>query len=79
MDVEEALIGPVAGGYEEDQEQGRAVDTWPVVEIGEEEERHDESNQVSVSFLSLWKTPKTHSGDALVGIKRSGSQLQTIR
>ena len=38
MDIEEALVGPVAGGYEEDQEEDGAIDAWPVEEVREDEE-----------------------------------------
>ncbi|KAL8735687.1 MAG: hypothetical protein Q9181_002750 [Wetmoreana brouardii] len=33
MDVEEAVVGPVAGGDEEDQEEERAVDAWSIEKI----------------------------------------------
>lgn len=34
MEIEEAMIGPVAGGEEEDEEQDGTVDAWSVQEIG---------------------------------------------
>jgi len=34
VDVEEALVGPVAGGDEEDQEEDGAVDAGAVEEVG---------------------------------------------
>ncbi len=45
VDVEEALIGPVAGGDEEDQEEDGAVDAWPIEEVGEHEKGDDESSR----------------------------------
>lgn len=44
VDVEEALIGPVAGGDEEDQEEDGAVDAWSIEEVGEHEKGDDESS-----------------------------------
>ena len=43
MNIEETMIRPVARGYEEDQEKYGAIDTWPVQEICQEEERHYET------------------------------------
>lgn len=40
--VEEALVGPVAGGQEEDEEENGAVDAGPVEEVGADEEEEDE-------------------------------------
>lgn len=34
VDVEEAVIGPVARGDEKDEEENRAVDAGPIEEIG---------------------------------------------
>lgn len=42
VDVEEAPIGPVARGEEEDEEQDRAVHAGPVEEVGADEEEEDE-------------------------------------
>lgn len=55
MDVEEALIGPVAGGYEEDQEEDGAVDAWSIEEVGEKKERYHEPSHVSVLSVSFSK------------------------
>lgn len=52
MDVEEAVVGPVARGDEEDQEENGAVDTWPIKEIREEEECDYESSGQSASVRS---------------------------
>lgn len=38
MEVEEAVIGPVAGGQEEDKQQHGTVDAWSVEEVGRQEE-----------------------------------------
>lgn len=43
VDVEEAVVGPVARGDEQDEEQDGAVDAGPVQEIGQEEECYDEA------------------------------------
>ena len=34
VNVEEALVGPVARGNEENEEEDRAVDAGPVEEVG---------------------------------------------
>jgi hypothetical protein len=48
MYVEETLLGPVAGRYEEDEEQDGAVDAGAVQEIGQEEEREDKSTRSQI-------------------------------
>lgn len=40
--VEEASVGPVTRGDEEDQEESGAVDTGPMEDVGEGDERDDE-------------------------------------
>ena len=80
VNVEEAVVGPVARRDEQDEEEDGAVDAGPVQEIGQEEECHDEagwvvsvfgiSGRISVSW--------TDSGDALVGMNSKGSQLRWI-
>lgn len=42
VEVEEAPVGPVAGGHEEDEEEEGAVDAGPVEEVGADEEEEDE-------------------------------------
>ena len=80
VDVEKALVGPVARGDEEDEEQDRAINAGAVEEVGEEEEGDDESRVRLVVFCGFWLFSHafTHNGDALVGMKRSGSQLFTV-
>jgi hypothetical protein len=41
-EVEEAVVGPVAGRSKEDQEQEGAVDARSVEEVGADEEEEDE-------------------------------------
>lgn len=41
-EIEEALVGPVAGGQEEDEEEDGAVDAGAVEEVGADEEEEDE-------------------------------------
>ena len=43
VDVEKALIGPVARGGEEDEKEDRAVDAGAIEEVGQEKEGDDES------------------------------------
>lgn len=52
VDVEEAVVGPVARGDEQDEEEDGAVDAGPVQEIGQEEECYDEASWV-VSVFSI--------------------------
>lgn len=44
VDVEKAMVGPIAWGYKEDEEENGAVDARPIEEVGQKEERHDESD-----------------------------------
>lgn len=44
-EVEEAAVGPVARGQEEDEQQDRAVDAGPVEEVGADEEEEDEGRR----------------------------------
>lgn len=44
-EVEEAPIGPVARGHEQDQQQEGAVDAGPVEEVGAHEEEEDEGRR----------------------------------
>lgn len=46
VDVEEAVVGPIAWGDKEDEEEHGAVDTRPIEEVCQKEERHDESDAV---------------------------------
>ena len=48
MNIEEAMIRPVARRDEENQEKNRAINTGSVKKIGEEEERYNESDNVLV-------------------------------
>lgn len=43
--VEEAAVGPVAGGEEEDEEEDGAVDAGAVEEVGADEEEEDEGGR----------------------------------
>lgn len=44
-EVEEAPVGPVTGREEEDKQEERAVDAWPVEEVGADEEQEDEGRR----------------------------------
>lgn len=44
-EVEEAAVGPVARGHEEDEEEEGAVDAGAVEEIGADEEEEDEGGR----------------------------------
>lgn len=44
-DVEEAVIGPVAGRGEEDQQQKGAVHARPVEKVGADEEEEDKDRR----------------------------------
>ena len=44
MDIEEAVVGPVAGGDEKDYEENRAVDTWAIEEICKKEKCDNKSD-----------------------------------
>lgn len=44
-EVEEAAVGPVARGYEEDEEEDRAVDAGAVEEVRADEEEEDEGGR----------------------------------
>lgn len=44
-EVEEAAVGPVARGEEEDEQQDGAVDAGPVEEVGADEEEEDEGGR----------------------------------
>lgn len=44
-EVEEAAVGPVARGEEEDEEQDGAVDAGAVEEVGADEEEEDEGGR----------------------------------
>ena len=48
VDVKEAMVGPVAGGDEQDQEEDGTIDAWPIQKVGQEEERDNESMDSSV-------------------------------
>lgn len=78
VDVEKAVVGPIAWGYEENEEKHGAVDARPIEEVGQKEERHDKS----VTAVNAWPVSpdldRTHNGDAFVGMKRSGSQLMFV-
>ena len=43
VEVEETLLGPVAGGDEEDEEEYGAIDAGSVEGVGQEEEGDDEA------------------------------------
>lgn len=43
--VEEASVGPVARGQEEDEEEDGAVEAWSVEEVGADEEEEDEGGR----------------------------------
>ena len=54
VEVEYALIRPVAGRYEKDQEKSRAVYAWSVEKIGQKEKGDDETVWlVSVKFVLI--------------------------
>lgn len=46
VDVEEAVVGPIAWGDEEDEEEHGAVDARPIEEVCQKEEWHDESDAI---------------------------------
>lgn len=75
VDVEKAVVGPIAWGDEEDEEEHGAVDARPIEEVGQEEEWHDESGTIVNTLPVNLDLGRTHNGDAFVGMKRSGSQL----
>ena len=62
VEVKEALVGPVAGGDEEDEEKDRAVDARAIEEVGEEEEGDDESRKGDRSAI-LWSIVDPNSSE----------------
>lgn len=48
MNIEEAMVRPVARRDEEDEEKDGTIDTWSVQKIREEEERYNESEKFLV-------------------------------
>ena len=51
-EVEEALVGPVAGRDEEDEQQDGAVDAGAVEIIGQKEEGDDKADQTVSEYIS---------------------------
>lgn len=78
VDVEKAVVGPVARGDEEDQEEDRAVDARPVEKVREEKERYHKSDWLLVHGIFIAIQRIAYNGEAFVGMKRSGSQLGRI-
>ena len=53
VEVEEALLGPVTGGYEEYEQEDRAVNARSIEEICQEEEGQHESAERLVRVTSV--------------------------